>query len=166
MTGLWLIGLWAESAGESSSARQSRRRRLGPPLFDYRIAEDLGGESLQDFKARAWRHGVRLASDRSPQPHGIDSPWVDHRMGSVSPYPVYTFTGRTCLELRRRDLPEVTTSTAGRAVSSSGSIVDRAPAVRLSRQRRTHAVERHRLGYLEREAGAVIGRSSTSRLFP
>ncbi|MFN8496585.1 MAG: alpha-amylase family glycosyl hydrolase [Anaerolineae bacterium] len=101
-TGLWLIGLW-----ERSNASREIKQMMGNAdavasaysLFDYRIADDLGGtpayESLRD---RAWQRGVRLASDMVPNHMGIDSPWVmqhaDWFIGRPdSPYPVYTFNG-------------------------------------------------------------------------
>ncbi len=101
-TGLWLIGLW-----ERSQASQRIKQMCGNPeavasaysLFDYQIAADLGGdEAYQELKARAWRRGIRLASDMVPNHMGIDSKWViehpdwfislDHR-----PFPAYTFSG-------------------------------------------------------------------------
>jgi glycosidase len=46
-------------------------------LFDYAIAEDLGGEAAYtNLRDRAYRHGIRLASDMVPNHMGIDSPWV------------------------------------------------------------------------------------------
>ncbi|MBQ6508790.1 MAG: alpha-amylase [Flexilinea sp.] len=99
-TGLWLIGLW-----ERSKASQTIKQWCGNPealasaysLADYRIADDLGGEdSFNDLKARAWRYGIRLASDMVPNHMGIDSDWVLYhpdRFLSLpeSPYPNYSF---------------------------------------------------------------------------
>ncbi len=101
-TGLWFIGLW-----ERSKASQRIKQICGNPeampsaysIYDYRIADELGGESaLNNLKHRAWKRGIRLASDMVPNHMGIDSPWVvehpdwflslDH-----SPYPSYTFNG-------------------------------------------------------------------------
>ena len=46
-------------------------------LYDYDIAADLGGEAaFQNLKDRAWRRGIRLASDMVPNHMGIDSRWV------------------------------------------------------------------------------------------
>ena len=46
-------------------------------LFDYKIAEDLGGEAAyMTLRDRAYHHGIRLASDMVPNHMGIDSPWV------------------------------------------------------------------------------------------
>ena len=99
-TGLWLIGLW-----ERSKASQTIKQWCGNPealasaysLEDYRIADDLGGEdAFYDLKSRAWRYGIRLASDMVPNHMGIDSNWVLYhpdRFLSLpeSPYPNYSF---------------------------------------------------------------------------
>ena len=101
-TGLWLIGLW-----ERSRASQRIKQLCGNPeavasaysLYDYQMAADLGGESAgQDLRDRAWRRGIRLASDMVPNHMGIDSPWViehpDWFISSpYSPFPSYTFNG-------------------------------------------------------------------------
>ncbi len=101
-TGLWLIGLW-----ERSSASREIKRIMGNEdavasaysLFDYRIADDLGGTpAYENLRDRAWQRGIRLASDMVPNHMGIDSPWVmqhpDWFIGRPdSPYPVYTFNG-------------------------------------------------------------------------
>lgn len=99
-TGLWLIGLW-----ERSRASAHIKQMMGNPeaiasaysLFDYRIADDLGGEEAYNkLRDKAWRYGIRLASDMVPNHMGIDSPWVvDHPDWFLSldysPYPAYTF---------------------------------------------------------------------------
>jgi glycosidase len=101
-TGLWLIGLW-----ERSAASQRIKQMCGNPeavasaysLFDYQIAADLGGgEAYQDLRARAWKRGVRLASDMVPNHVGIDAKWViEHPDWFVSldysPFPSYAFNG-------------------------------------------------------------------------
>ncbi len=101
-TGLWLIGLW-----ERSSASKRIKQLRGNPdavasaysLFDYRIADDLGGEeAYQNLRQRAWRKGIRLASDMVPNHMGIDSRWVvEHPEWFISqdysPFPSYTFNG-------------------------------------------------------------------------
>jgi glycosidase len=103
ITGLWLIGLWQRS---NASERIKRWRGNADAvasaysLDDYRIADDLGGEqALKDLRARAWTHGVRLASDMVPNHMGIDSRWViDHPERFISvdeaPFPAYRFEGR------------------------------------------------------------------------
>jgi glycosidase len=68
-------------------------------LFDYAIAEDLGGEAAYvNLRDRAYRHGIRLASDMVPNHMGIDSPWVvEHPDWFISrpepPYPAYSYHG-------------------------------------------------------------------------
>ena len=102
MNTLWLIGIWERS-------RASRTIKLlcgnqdavasAYSLFDYRISEDLGGESAYiNLRDRAYHHGIRLASDMVPNHMGIDSPWVvehpDWFMSRwESPYPAYRFEG-------------------------------------------------------------------------
>jgi glycosidase len=102
LTGLWLIGLW-----ERSRASRTIKQMCGNPdavasaysLFDYRIADDLGGHgAYEDLRTRAWERGLRLASDMVPNHMGIDSPWViehpDWFVGQdSSPFPSYTFGG-------------------------------------------------------------------------
>ncbi|MBU0982479.1 MAG: alpha-amylase [candidate division Zixibacteria bacterium] len=101
-TGLWLIGLW-----ERSSASQTIKQIMGNPeaaasaysLYDYTIARDLGGEeAYQDLRDRAWRRGIRLASDMVPNHMGIYSRWMlEHpewfMQAEHMPYPSYRFTG-------------------------------------------------------------------------
>ncbi|MCX6560240.1 MAG: alpha-amylase family glycosyl hydrolase [Candidatus Aminicenantes bacterium] len=102
ITGLWLIGLW-----ERSRASCRIKQMMGNPeavasaysLYDYVIADDLGGEpALQDLKARAAHRGIRLASDMVPNHMGIDSRWVvehpERFIGlSEPPFPAYSFNG-------------------------------------------------------------------------
>jgi glycosidase len=99
---LWLIGVW-----ERSRASKTIKLLCGNQdavasaysLFDYRIADDLGGEAAYvNLRDRAYRHGVRLASDMVPNHMGIDSPWVvEHPEWFISrwerPYPAYSFEG-------------------------------------------------------------------------
>jgi glycosidase len=102
LNSLWLIGVW-----ERSRASKTIKQLCGNgdavasaySLFDYSIAEDLGGEAAYiNLRDRAYRHGVRLASDMVPNHMGIDSPWViEHPDWFISrqdvPYPAYTFNG-------------------------------------------------------------------------
>ena len=102
ITGLWLIGLW-----ERSAASRRIKKMMGNPeavasaysVFDYAIAEDLGGEAaLQDLKDRARRRSLRLASDMVANHMGLDSRWVvEHPDWFIGldrpPYPVYSFNG-------------------------------------------------------------------------
>jgi glycosidase len=101
-TGLWLIGLW-----ERSAASRTIKNWMGNPeavasaysLYDYAIAADLGGEeAYQDLRERAWRRGIRLASDMVPNHVGIFSRWVvEHPDWFVQseqpPFPSYSFSG-------------------------------------------------------------------------
>ncbi len=103
VTGLWLIGLW-----ERSAASKEIKHRMGNPdavasaysLYDYAIATALGGTSaLEDLKVRAWRYGIRMASDMVPNHVGIDGKWVvEHPewflQTSESPFPGYTFNSQ------------------------------------------------------------------------
>jgi len=101
-TGLWLIGVW-----ERSPSSQTIKQLCGNPeavpsaysLFDYAIASDLGGEeAYENLKQRAWRYGIRLASDMVPNHMGIYSKWViEHPDWFISlpynPFPWYSFNG-------------------------------------------------------------------------
>jgi glycosidase len=102
ITGLWLIGLW-----ERSTASQRIKVMCGNPdavasaysLYDYQIAARLGGEAAcNHLRERAWKRGIRLASDMVPNHVGIDGKWVaEHPDWFVSvdysPYPSYSFNG-------------------------------------------------------------------------
>ena len=102
ITGLWLIGLW-ERSHASQRIKQLRGNSEAVAsaysLMDYRIADDLGGETAYaDLRNRAWARGIRLASDMVPNHMGIDSRWViEHPdwfvQRSVAPYPAYSFNG-------------------------------------------------------------------------
>ncbi len=101
---LWLIGLW-----ERSTASKTVKRWCGNPeaeasaysLFDYIIANDLGGElAYNNLKDRAWKRGIRLASDMVPNHTGIDSKWMmEHPDWFVSlpysPFPAYSYSGNS-----------------------------------------------------------------------
>jgi len=102
LNSLWLIGIW-----ERSRASKTIKQLCGNQdavasaysLFDYRIAEDLGGEAAYIvLRDRCYRRGIRLASDMVPNHMGIDSPWVvEHPDWFISrpdrPYPAYDFDG-------------------------------------------------------------------------
>jgi len=102
LNSLWLIGVW-----ERSRASKTIKQLCGNQdavasaysLFDYKIAEDLGGESAYiNLRDRCYRLGLRLASDMVPNHMGIDSPWVvEHPEWFMSrqdsPYPAYSFEG-------------------------------------------------------------------------
>ncbi len=102
LNSLWLIGIW-----ERSRASRTIKQLCGNQdavasaysLYDYRIAEDLGGEAAYiTLRDRCYRRGIRLASDMVPNHMGIDSPWViEHPDWFISrrdlPYPAYDFNG-------------------------------------------------------------------------
>lgn len=99
---LWLIGIW-----ERSPASKEIKRLCGNPeaipsaysIFDYIIAEDLGGEeSYLKLQEKSTRVGLRLAADMVPNHMGIDSEWVRKYPGRFlsldeKPYPSYSYTG-------------------------------------------------------------------------
>ena len=101
-TGLWLIGVW-----ERSGASQTIKQIMGNPeamasaysLYDYRIANDLGGDAAyENLKERAWKRGIRLSADMVPNHMGIFSRWVvEHPQWFIQlpypPFPAYQFTG-------------------------------------------------------------------------
>ena len=101
-TALWLIGIW-----ERSSASRKIKQMMGNPeaassaysLYDYVIANELGGESaFENLKARSWQRGIRLSSDMVPNHTGIYSKWVTEKpeyfiQQKNPPYPNYKFTG-------------------------------------------------------------------------
>ncbi len=101
-TGLWLIGIW-----ERSAASKRIKHIMGNidavasaySLYDYKIAEELGGEeAYADLNRRAKEKGLRLASDMVPNHTGIYSDWVINHpeyfiQSSYSPFPNYRFTG-------------------------------------------------------------------------
>ncbi len=102
MNSLWLIGVWERSRASKTIKQlcgNSDAVASAYSLFDYAIAEDLGGEAAYiNLRDRAYRHGIRLASDMVPNHMGIDSPWVvEHPDWFISrpepPYPAYSFNG-------------------------------------------------------------------------
>jgi len=100
ITGLWFIGVW-----ERSKASATIKHMMGNTgaiasaysLYDYEIANELGGkDALEKLKARAWKRGIRIASDMVPNHMGIDSRWVmEHPewfiQSNVPPYPSYQY---------------------------------------------------------------------------
>ncbi len=102
MNSLWLIGVWERSRASKTIKQLCGNRDAvasAYSLFDYRIADDLGGEPAYiNLRDRCYRHGIRLASDMVPNHMGIDSPWViEHPEWFISrwdsPYPAYSFNG-------------------------------------------------------------------------
>jgi glycosidase len=99
---LWLIGVWERSrASKTIKLLCGNQEAVASAysLFDYRIADDLGGDQAYiNLRDRAFRHGIRLASDMVPNHMGIDSPWVvEHPEWFMSrwesPYPAYSYNG-------------------------------------------------------------------------
>jgi glycosidase len=101
-TGLWLIGIWERSP----ASRQIKRLRGNPEaeasayaLFDYRVADELGGQAdLDDLDWRCRQRGIRLACDVVPNHTGIDSRWMHEHpdwfvQATHPPYPSYRFNG-------------------------------------------------------------------------
>jgi len=100
--GLWLIGIW-----ERSSASKKIKHIMGNidavasaySLYDYQIANDLGGESAyNNLNERARQNGIRLASDMVPNHTGIFSKWISENpnyfiQSDFPPFPSYTFHG-------------------------------------------------------------------------
>jgi glycosidase len=102
LNSLWLIGVWERSRASKTIKQlcgNSDAVASAYSLFDYAIAEDLGGEAAYvNLRDRAYKHGIRLASDMVPNHMGIDSPWVvEHPDWFISrpetPYPAYSFNG-------------------------------------------------------------------------
>ncbi|HLY40507.1 MAG TPA: alpha-amylase family glycosyl hydrolase [Terracidiphilus sp.] len=102
LNSLWLIGVWERSRASKTIKQlcgNSDAVASAYSLYDYRIADDLGGESAYiNLRDRAYQRGIRLASDMVPNHMGIDSPWVvEHPEWFISrphpPYPAYSFNG-------------------------------------------------------------------------
>jgi glycosidase len=99
---LWLIGIW-----ERSRASRTIKQLSGNPeaeasayaLHNYRVAEDLGGDSaLATLEQRCAHRGIRLACDVVPNHTGIDSELVSHHpdwflQTDSPPYPSYRYDG-------------------------------------------------------------------------
>ena len=101
-TGLWLIGLWERSPASrriKQVAGNEDAIASAYSLYDYVIAEDLGGDgALQELKERCRQRGIRLASDMVPNHTGLYSKWTrEHPDWFVQldypSYPGYRFTG-------------------------------------------------------------------------
>jgi len=102
MNSLWLIGIWERSRASKTIKQLCGNQEAvasAYSLYDYRIADDLGGEDAYvRLRDRCYHRGIRLASDMVPNHMGIDSPWVvEHPDWFISrkdlPYPAYNFDG-------------------------------------------------------------------------
>ncbi|MFQ6610392.1 MAG: alpha-amylase family glycosyl hydrolase, partial [Fidelibacterota bacterium] len=101
-TALWLIGIW-----QRSPASKRIKHLCGNPeaeasaysLFNYRINDDIGGESaLEQLKDRCSHRGIRMACDVVPNHTGIDSQWIRQHpdwyiQTDRPPFPGYSFNG-------------------------------------------------------------------------
>jgi glycosidase len=101
-TGLWLIGLWERSEASKTIKQITGNQDAVASAYslkNYNIASKLGGdEACRKLQERAWKRGIRLASDMVPNHMGIDSDWVMEHPNwflslDYSPYPNYTFNG-------------------------------------------------------------------------
>jgi glycosidase len=110
ITGLWLIGLWQRSSASQRIKQISGNLDAVPSaysLFDYTIADSLGGEeAYQDLSRRAAQYNIRLAADMVPNHMGIYSNWViEHPDWFLSvdkpPFPGYSFQGEDLSEDQR-----------------------------------------------------------------
>jgi len=102
ITSLWLIGIWQRSQASQTIKQLCGNVDAVPSaysLFDYTIADALGGESaFENLSARAQTYNIRLAADMVPNHMGITSNWIfEHpdRFLSLSqtPFPSYSFNG-------------------------------------------------------------------------
>ena len=167
---LWLIGVWERSRASKTIKQLCGNRDAvasAYSLFDYRIADDLGGESAYiNLRDRAYRHGIRLASDMVPNHMGIDSPWViEHPEWFISrwdsPYPAYSFNGP---DLSHDGRVEIKIEDHYYEQSDAAVVFRRRDkaigrnALHLSRQRRHQlSLERHGAARLSESRGARAG---------
>ena len=98
---LWLIGVWERSPASRRVKQMCGSRAVASAysIFDYRVADELGGdEALEALQEHARRAGLRLGVDVVPNHMGLDSVWLrrhPERFLSVerSPFPTYRFEG-------------------------------------------------------------------------
>jgi hypothetical protein len=167
LNSLWLIGVWERSRASKTIKQlcgNSDAVASAYSLFDYTIAEDLGGEAAYiNLRDRAYRHGIRLASDMVPNHMGIDSPWVvEHPDWFISrpepPYPAYSFNGPDLSHDGRVEIKieDHYFEQSDAAVVFRARPAERRDSLHLSRQRR------HQLS-LERHGAARLPESSRPR---
>ena len=97
VTGLWLIGLW-ERSHASQRIKQLRGNSEAVAsaysLMDYRIAEDLGGESAwENLRDRAWARRHPPGQRHGAQPHGHRLPLGGRTPGLVPAAPGAAISG-------------------------------------------------------------------------
>jgi len=99
---LWLIGIWERSPASKKIKQFCGNPEAAPSaysLFDYVIADQLGGEqAFENLKYRCTQRHIRLSSDMVPNHTGIFSKWILERpdyfiQSPNSPFPGYSFTG-------------------------------------------------------------------------
>ena len=93
------MGTLPRLATHQADDRQSEAAASAYSLYDYIVADELGGEdALDNLRRRAWDRGIRLACDMVPNHVGIYSKWViEHPDWFLQrdhpPFPAYQFTG-------------------------------------------------------------------------
>ena len=150
----------APRAASSSCAATPMRWPRPTRSPDYRIADELGGETAwRDLRDRAAARGIRLAADMVPNHMGIDSSWVVEHPERFIACHVSAVRGlrlrraRTSRRTSARRPPASRTTTGTRPTPRSSFRADRPgdrrDALHLSRQRRHELpVERHRAARL------------------
>ena len=101
-TSLWLIGIWQRSNASRKIKNLCGQLQVAASAYaiaDYRVADDLGGESaLGNLRERCRRRGIDLACDVVTNHTGIESTWLrEHPDWFIQlphpPYPGYRFSG-------------------------------------------------------------------------
>lgn len=101
-TGLWLIGIWQRSDASRRIKHLHGNQHVSASayaIFDYRVADELGGEEALDTLNRRCRtRGIHLACDVVTNHTGIDSQWMRQHpdwfiQTDIPPYPGYQYTG-------------------------------------------------------------------------
>ena len=170
------VGTQPGVAKDQTALRQPRGGGLG--LFAVRLPDRRRPgrrRGVPALKERAWRRGIRLASDMVPNHMGIDSRWViEHPDWFISldqsPFPSYSLQRagpvHRCARGHLPGGPLLLALRRGRGLQAAGP-ADRQREVRLSRQRRhQHALERHGPAELPRPPGARGGHSDHPRRGP
>jgi ADP-glucose type glycogen/starch synthase len=114
-SGLWLIGIWQRSDASRKIKHLHGKYNVSASayaIFDYRIADELGGDpALDNLKQRCRQRGLRLACDVVTNHTGIDSQWMRRHpdwfiQSTYPPYPGYRYNGadlsgdgRLCIQI-------------------------------------------------------------------